>query len=193
VKARPADRNVGRGRSAAGLHASPDSLYRTVRSERQRRPGVTSVPLRLLPRRCPFCREQTIIGHGRRRKQAHDQQHDWIWIRRGRCAPCRKTFTVLPAWSAPFGHYSLRCRQQAWESACESGSWEQSVPDVRDPNRLPDPSTVGRWCWRLFFLAILLSNKLRQGVGWSTSRSPTILAWDWSAISRILPVEADSS
>jgi hypothetical protein len=52
---------------------------------------------------------------------------------------------------------------------------------------------VGRWCWRLFFLAILLSDKLRQGVGWSTSRSPTILAWDWSAISRILPVEADSS
>jgi len=155
--------------------------------------GMTAFPLRLLPRRCPYCANRTIIGHGRRHKQAHDQQHDWIWIRRGRCVPCRKTFTVLPAWSPPFGHYSLRCRQQAWESARESGSWEQSVPDVRDPNRLPDPSTVGRWCWRLFFLAILLSNKLRQGVGWSTSRSPTILAWDWSAISRILPVEADSS
>ena len=193
MKARPADRNFGRGRSAAGLHASPDSFYRTARGERQRRPGVTAVPLRLLPRRCPFCGNHTIIGHGRRRKQAHDQQHDWIWIRRGRCAPCRKTFTVLPVWSPPYGHYSLRCRQQAWESARESGSWEQSVPDVRDSNRLPDPSTVGRWCWRLFFLAILLSNKLRQGVGWSTSRSPTILAWDWSAISRILPVEADSS
>jgi hypothetical protein len=34
----------------------------------------------LLPRRCPLCGNDTIIGHGRRRKQAHDQQHDWIWI-----------------------------------------------------------------------------------------------------------------
>ena len=186
-------RCADRQRSAAGLHANPDSLYRTAGSERQRRPGVTVVPLRLLPRRCPFCGNHTIVGHGRRRKQAHDQQHDWIWIRRGRCAPCRKTFTVLPAWSPPYGHYSFRCRQQAWQSAHESGSWEQSVPDVRDANRLPDPSTVGRWCWRLFLLAILLSNRLWQGVGWSTSRSPTILAWDWSTISRILPVEADSS
>jgi len=100
---------------------------------------------------------------------------------------------VLPAWSPPYGHYSLGCRQQAWESARQSPSWEQSVPDVGDPNRLPDPSTVGRWCWRLFFLAILLSNRLWQGASWNTSRPPTILAWDWSAISRILPVEADSS
>jgi hypothetical protein len=193
VKARPADRNFGRRRSAAGLHASPDSLYRTAGSERQRRPGVTAVPLQLLPRRCPFCGEQTIIGHGRRRKQAHDQQHDWIWIRRGRCAPCRRTFTVLPAWSPPYGHYSFRCRQEAFEVARESGSWEQSVPGVKDPNRLPDPSTVGRWSWQLFLVAVLLTIKLWQGAGLNTPRPPTILAWDWNAISRILPVEADSS
>ena len=106
VKARPADRNFGRGRSAAGLHASLDSFYRTVRDRRQDRSGVTLIPLRLLPRRCPFCGDQTIIGHGKRRKQAHDQQRDWIWIRRGRCPPCRKTFTFLPIWSPPYGHYS---------------------------------------------------------------------------------------
>ena len=70
VKARPADRNFGRGRSAAGLHASLDSFYRTARDRRQDRSGVTLIPLRLLPRRCPFCGNQTIIGHGRRRKQA---------------------------------------------------------------------------------------------------------------------------
>ena len=29
--------------------------------------------------------------------------------------PCRKTFTILPDWLAPSGHYSLRCRQQACE------------------------------------------------------------------------------
>ena len=155
--------------------------------------AAPAIPLHLLPRRCPFCGNQSIVGHGRRRKQAHDQQGDWIWIRRGRCAPCRKTFTVLPIWSPPYGQYSFRCRQQAWGLAGESGSWEQSVPDVRDPERLPDPSTVGRWYRRLFILAILLSNGLWQGAGWNTSRPPTILAWDWSAISRILPVEADSS
>ena len=47
VKARPADRNFGRERSAAGLHASRDSFYRTARSERQHRSGV--IPL-------AFCR-----------------------------------------------------------------------------------------------------------------------------------------
>jgi hypothetical protein len=75
VKACPADRNFGRGRSAAGLHASPDSLYRTARDERQHRSGVTAIPLRLLPRRCPLCGNHTIIGHGRRRKQAHDREY----------------------------------------------------------------------------------------------------------------------
>jgi hypothetical protein len=100
---------------------------------------------------------------------------------------------VLPAWAPPCGHYSLRCRQQAWESARESGTWEQSVPDVKEPNRLPDPSTVRRWSWQLFLIAVLLTSKLCQGTGFNTPRPPTILALDWNAISRILPVEADSS
>jgi hypothetical protein len=100
---------------------------------------------------------------------------------------------VLPAWSPPYGHYSFRCRQKAWESAHQSASWEQSVPTARDPNRLPDPSTVARWSGGLFLIAVLLASKLWQSAGWNTSRPPTILAWDWSAISRILPVEANSS
>ena len=29
----------------------------------------------------------TIIGHGQRRKQAHDEHHDWIWVRRFRASP----------------------------------------------------------------------------------------------------------
>ena len=44
-------------------------------------------------RRCPICSEDSIIGHGRRRKQAHDEHHDWIGIRRGFCNLCGKTFT----------------------------------------------------------------------------------------------------
>ena len=59
--------------------------------------------------------DDTIIGHGRRRKQATTTSHDWIWVRRGICHPCSKTFTILPDWLAPSGHFSLRCRQQACE------------------------------------------------------------------------------
>ena len=57
--------------------------------------------MHLLPRLCPLCQDDTIIGHGRRLRQAHDDQHDRIWVRRGICRPCRKTFTVLPKWLAP--------------------------------------------------------------------------------------------
>jgi len=193
VKARPADRNFGRKRSPAGLHASRDSLYRTARSRRQDRAGVTEVPLAQLPRVCPCCGNRTIVGHGRRLKQAHDRWHAQIWIRRGLCRPCRKTFTVLPDWSSPSGHYSLHCRQKAWELLRQPDStWERSVPDVADASRLPDPSTVRRWAGHLLCLGALLAAKLWQATGWSTSTPPTILAWDWSAIRRILPVEARS-
>ena len=52
-------------------------------------------------RRCPVCEQESIIGHGRRRKQAHDEHHDWIGVRRGRCAICGRTFTFLPLFSLP--------------------------------------------------------------------------------------------
>jgi integrase len=54
-------------------------------------------------RKCPICLCDSIIGHGRRRKQAHDEDHDWIPIRRGRCNLCGKTFTLLPVRS-PLGY-----------------------------------------------------------------------------------------
>ena len=57
-------------------------------------------------RRCPICVQDSIVGHGRRRKQAHDEHHDWIGIRRGLCNRCGKTFTFLPPFSPPYGHYS---------------------------------------------------------------------------------------
>jgi hypothetical protein len=55
-------------------------------------------------RHCPFCLRDSIIGHGRRRKQAHDEDHDWIQIRRGLCNLCGKTFTFLPPFSPPYSH-----------------------------------------------------------------------------------------
>jgi len=47
---------------------------------------------KVIPRHCPICVQDSIVGHGRRRKQAHDEHHDWIRIRRGLCNRCRKTF-----------------------------------------------------------------------------------------------------
>ena len=188
MKARPADRNFSRERSAAGLHASRDSLYLTAGGERQHRPGVIS--LDLLPRRCPICRGQTIIGHGRRSRQAHDDRHERIWVRRGICCPCRKTFTVLPDWLAPSASFSLRCRQQACEHMAAGNSVEQAAPHCKDQSRSPDPSTLRQWAQRRL---LSVGCWVKAGViGAYFLRTPTIVAWDLSALCRILPIEARS-
>jgi hypothetical protein len=100
---------------------------------------------------------------------------------------------VLPDWSPPSGQYSLQCRQQAWELLRQAdGNWERSIPAIADASRSPDPSTVRRWAGRLLHLGTLLAATLWQATGWSASTPPTILAWDWTAIRRILPLEASS-
>lgn len=100
----------------------------------------------LIIRFCPKCLCDTIIGHGRRRKQAHDERHDWIGIRRGLCTRCEATFTFLPIFSLPYTHYSLIARSQALRRYfLEQGSWESALPDLKDPDRVPDPSTLRRW------------------------------------------------
>jgi hypothetical protein len=97
-------------------------------------------------RRCPICSEDSIIGHGHRRKQAHDEHHDWIQIRRGRCHRCGKTFTFLPPFSLPYTHYSLAARSQALHRYfLEGASWESAAPTVKDPDHVADPSTLRRW------------------------------------------------
>ncbi len=88
----------------------------------------------------------SIIGHGRRSKQAHDEHHDWIRIRRGRCLSCGKTFTFLPLLSLPYTHYSLLARAQALRRRfTEHCSWEEALPNLKNANCLPDPSTLRRW------------------------------------------------
>jgi len=97
-------------------------------------------------RRCPVCERDSIIGHGRRRKQAHDEHHDWVGIRRGLCHGCGKTFTFLPQLSLPCTHYSLLARCLALQRRfVEHYSWEDATPTLKDPDRLPDPSTLHRW------------------------------------------------
>ena len=148
------------------------------------------IPLDHLPRQCPVCRDDTIIGHGRRLRQGHDDQRQRIWVRRGICMPCGKTFTVLPHWLAPSGHYSLRCRQHACDRIAGGDSAEQAAPHCKDPTRLPDPSTVRRWALRRLLSVCCW---VRTGFeGEHFLRAPTILAWDLGALCRILPIEARS-
>lgn len=88
----------------------------------------------------------SIIGHGRRCKQAHDESHGCIKFRRGLCKLCKLTFTFLPAFSLPYTHYSLVARSQALRRYfLEHCSWESAAPTLKDPDRVPDPSTLRRW------------------------------------------------
>src|SRR5260370_13584218 len=91
-------------------------------------------------RQCPVCLRDSIIGHGRRRKQAHDEDHDWIPIRRGLFNLCGKTFTFLPPFSPPYTHYSLIARSQALRRYFVEGcNWEAAAPELKDPRRVTDP------------------------------------------------------
>jgi hypothetical protein len=132
----------------------------------------------------------TIVGHGRRLRQAHDDQHDFIWVRRGICHVCQLTFTVLPRTLAPSASFSLQCRQTACERIAAGRTLEQAVPQCHDPSRCPDPSTLRRWCFRRL-LSIVCWLKAGLMIE-SFFRSPTILTWDFAALSRILPIEARS-
>ena len=184
---RSPDRNLA-ATVSGGLHASRVSFYRTARSGRQGRSGV--IPLDLLPRQCPICRNYTVIGHGRRLRLAHDDRHERIWARRGICRPCGKTFTILPDWLAPSGHFSLHCRRQACDSIAAGDSVEQAAPHCKDPSRSPDPSTLRRWAQRRLLCVCCW---IKAGaIGERLLRAPTIVAWDFNAVCRILPIEASS-
>jgi hypothetical protein len=99
-----------------------------------------------IDRRCPVCSRDSVIGHGRRRKQAHDESHDWITVRRGLCRPCRKTITFLPVFSLPYTHYSSIARSEALRRYFVEGcSWEAAATPVKDPDRIPHSRTLGRW------------------------------------------------
>jgi hypothetical protein len=133
-----------------------------------------------LPRRCSGCDKDAVIGHGRRRRQAHDEAHSWILVRRGRCTACGRTMTVLPAWCVPGAIYTLPARQQAVAASAQGHPVEQCAPHCRDPDRVADASTLRRWFRRR------LESLRRYG------DSPTMLAWDWLAAGRSLILEAIS-
>jgi hypothetical protein len=97
-------------------------------------------------RRYPLCSRDSVVGHGWRQKQSHDEHHDWITIRRGICRPCGKTITFLPVFSLPYTHYSLIARSAALRRRFVEGcSGEAAAPTVKDPDRIPDSRTLSRW------------------------------------------------
>jgi hypothetical protein len=133
-----------------------------------------------LPRQCPACQRMTVIGNGRRLRSAYDRDHDKILVRRGRCRVCGRTVTVLPARCVPAASYSLIARQESLRRIGDGMSVEQAAPDCRDPDRIADPSTLRRWCWRRM-----------ESLAFALYRVATLFAWDWRAAARILIPEPD--
>ena len=102
-----------------------------------------------IPRRCPKCLGDSITGHGRRSKQAHDETHDWIEIRRGICRPCHLTFTFLFSLfltpTSVCSHAARHCDYISWST----GRWKTQ----HRPSRILIasltllPSAVGSAAW----------------------------------------------
>jgi hypothetical protein len=116
-----------------------------------------------------------VNGNGRRARFAHDQDHDRIRVRRGRCRRCGRTLTVLPARCIPGARYSLIARQQAMQRIADGMTVEQASPDCLEPDRLADPSTLRRWFRRRM-----------ESLAFVVYPVATMFAWDWRAASRIL-------
>jgi hypothetical protein len=146
-------------------------------------------------RRCPICERDSIVGHGWRRKQAHDEEHDWIPIRRGVCHDCGKTFTLLPCFSLPYTHYSLLARLHVLHQRFVEGRcWESVVLALKDPQRVADPTTLRRWFGRCHGSLPPLS-KLRSVLTAVSQRLPgrvpaTCPTWrsSWLALVVFLPL-----
>ena len=128
-----------------------------------------------LPRQCPSCGSIAVIGNGRRERSAYDQEHDKIRVRRGRCRHCGRTITVLPARCIPGARYTLSAREEAIQRVADGLGVEQAAPDCRNADRMADPSTVRRWCWRRL-----------QSLPFVIYQVATLFAWDWRAAARML-------
>ena len=135
---------------------------------------------------CPACHEPTVIGHGWRWRRADDACHRSIRIHRGLCKLCQRTVTMLPQWLIPGGHYSLHARHQSERLLLDQNlPAEQCIPQIADPDRTTDPSTVRRWFQRRWESLVACSR-------WNFP-PPTVFAWDWKAASRILIAETSTA
>lgn len=140
-----------------------------------------------IPRRCPHCQSDSIVGHGLRRRPAHDQGHDWIWVRRGECNRCQRTFTFLPDWCMPYSPYTLMCRLKALEAYQRLRSAEAAAPVLLDADRVVDVSTVRRWLRQCRVAAACLSVRITMALPIDKVSPATTLAWVCQARECILP------
>ena len=70
-------------------------------------------------------------------RQAHDERHEHIWVRRGICHPCGKTFTIMPDWPGAGGCLLVCCAgSRLVESIAAGDSVEQAAPHCQDPSAL---------------------------------------------------------
>jgi len=104
-----------RSRNGRNLEQSPIAtvVFISLSAAEGKLEADWAAPPAVILRQCPICRRDSIVGHGRRQKQAHDEHHDWIRVRRGRCSICGQTITFLPVFSLPYTHYSLIARSAA--------------------------------------------------------------------------------
>jgi hypothetical protein len=129
-----------------------------------------------IPRQCPQCQQTSIYGHGKRKRQAHDETHAWITVRRGRCKLCRQSFTFLPGVCIAHSRYSLVYWLTALRSSQPDKNPEEKParthPERHEPPPLADSelaverSTVGRWRKRWLTLRqqfIFLSTQIASG------------------------------
>lgn len=99
-----------------------------------------------MPRQCPRCSQPSIESLGVRHKQAHDEHHRSIPVRRGICRLCATAFTFLPWFSPPYARYTWFARVEAMRRYFLQGrSLEDAAPVVQDADRVAAPSTLRRW------------------------------------------------
>ena len=156
----------GRRRSAAGLHASLDSLYRTARAARQVRSGVTAFPLALLPRRCPRCgpTPSSATANGASRPTTNTTTGSGYGAAcAGRVEKPSPSFRTgrRPTASTAFAAGNKPGNRVATAAALGNSRRRR----CKDPNRLPDPATLRRWaCRRL--LSVLQREGLQVLLAW---------------------------
>ena len=115
---------------------------------------------------------KSVIGHGRRHRQAHDKTQDWIVIRRGICKACGKALTVLPKGCVPGQSTTYPSVSRRWNFSAKALRLNKSrlIATIRIASPIPQPSWVG------------------FGAGWKVRpflmRVPTLFARDWRATSQ---------
>jgi hypothetical protein len=92
VKVPPASSDLGKGQRHERAPTVTILFISFSAAQYNRGADWAEAGANVILRRCPICVQDSIVGHGCRRKQAHDEQHDWIGIRRGACNLCGKTF-----------------------------------------------------------------------------------------------------